>query len=411
MQNKTKINLDLNNPAVSNDIRGVLMPMYKRRQSVYVSSRDILAKPKILTSKVHEGLPREDHVKKYEKMVIGHSQDFLTQKKIDNYIYKIPLQNKIPSNRTVQNSKTLISDFKISFTATKKAPQLSVSVVQKLVDPLAYLNSSKEDVARVNKTIFGKNKSTNNRFVEYIKVNDSTKKRKYSLNLYLRTGIAMVLLVSGITLSWQGFRHNNELVAQVQALQKNNSESVLSDTTQTDNSSQSPPSDPLAPDEKPISKSVVSNYTVPSDQPKRIVIPKLGVDAFIKKQGVNKKGEMSVPGSIHTVGWYDGSAKPGDVGAMLLAGHVSGPTMAGVFKKLDKLNRGDKITIEQGDGKIREYAVVFSEKFSKDSVDMQKALTAITLGRAGVNLITCTGALIPGHPEFSERLVVYAEAT
>ena len=198
---------------------------------------------------------------------------------------------------------------------------------------------------------------------------------------------AITLVFMGIVISFMGWRTNKMVAAQVKSAttQQSNDDGVI----QYDET-------------KPNSAS----YSVAPDLPKYVRIPKLNVNAMIKRSTISNKGALKAPDNIHTVGWYDGSSKPGEAGAMLLAGHVAGPTQFGAFYDLKKLDVGDVIEVERGDGRLFKFQVASSEKQSADNVDMAKTLLSATPGKAGLNLITCTGAVSNMH--YQDRLVIYA---
>ena len=154
----------------------------------------------------------------------------------------------------------------------------------------------------------------------------------------------------------------------------------------------------------------VKDYKVDKDLPRRLTIIKIGLDTVIQKQSATADGQVTVPTNINTVGWYDGSDKPGDKGAMLLMGQISGPTKDGVFKKLDKLAPGDLITIEKGDGSVYYYSVVSTQKYNNSEIDSKKLLSPINPSKSGVNLMTFSGQLDPTNKDYNGRLVVFAEA-
>ena len=198
---------------------------------------------------------------------------------------------------------------------------------------------------------------------------------------------AVLLIVAGATVAFMGWHTNRKVVAQVQGLTQQ----------QNDNS---------APEESKPSPAAYGSYSVAPDLPRYVRIPKLGVVAMVQRQGVDKNGALKAPGNVHVAGWYDGSSKPGDGGAMLLDGHVAGPTQQGVFYNLKKLVAGDKIEVERGDGKVFSYKVVKSVSAKADKVDMASALLPVVDGKPGLNLITCTGNISGVH--YDDRLVVYA---
>lgn len=167
-------------------------------------------------------------------------------------------------------------------------------------------------------------------------------------------------------------------------------------------------SDNEIPAEDEVTKEAIGSYQVAPDLPKFISIASLGVDARVKRMGVKANGELRAPSNIYDAGWYDGSAKPGDAGTVLIDGHVHGPTKPGVFYRLKNIKPGELIEIERGDGTKYTYRVVTSETADYDKVDMAKAMTSVEPGKPGLNLITCTGSYDVRTGEYMQRLIVYA---
>lgn len=157
------------------------------------------------------------------------------------------------------------------------------------------------------------------------------------------------------------------------------------------------------------SSSKINNYQVAADLPRYIFIPSIGVTKTrVFQLGLNKKNQIASPDNIYDVGWYKDSAKPGKDGAMFMYGHVSSWTANGIFYDLKKLKPGDEIIIQRGDGQKFTYQVRQQKTYQVKNVDMQAALKPIEAGRQGLNLMTCTGSVIPGTSEFDQRLVVFA---
>ena len=152
------------------------------------------------------------------------------------------------------------------------------------------------------------------------------------------------------------------------------------------------------------------SYKVAAGLPKFLQVPSLGIDARVKSLGVDSKNVVLAPTNIYDVGWYNESAKPGDSdanGAILLDGHVHGPTLPGVFSKIQDLKTDDEIQIQRGDDQIFKYKVVKVQQFSAKTLDMRVALASVQPGTAGLNLITCSGKYdrVNGY---SERTIVFA---
>jgi LPXTG-site transpeptidase (sortase) family protein len=150
-----------------------------------------------------------------------------------------------------------------------------------------------------------------------------------------------------------------------------------------------------------------ANYRVAPDAPRYMYIDKIAVKAMVKPMGI-KDNAIEAPANVHDAGWFTQSAKPGQVGAMLVDGHVANWATKSVFHDLKNLRAGDVITIERGDGKKLDYRVVKSQSYDASNVDMNAALQPVTSGKPGLNLITCDGKVIKGN-EFDKRLVVFTE--
>jgi LPXTG-site transpeptidase (sortase) family protein len=155
--------------------------------------------------------------------------------------------------------------------------------------------------------------------------------------------------------------------------------------------------------------SAVASYNVAPDMPKYLMIPELNVNARIYSVGLTNSGAIGTPDNVYDTDWYDGSSLPGQPGAMLIDGHVSSWTTNGVFYGIKSLRAGDVLQVERGDGTVITYRVVASKVYSADNVDMTAALSPIVPGKPGLNLITCTGAVVAGTNDFNERVVVFAE--
>ncbi|MGZ6005248.1 MAG: class F sortase [Candidatus Saccharimonadales bacterium] len=164
-----------------------------------------------------------------------------------------------------------------------------------------------------------------------------------------------------------------------------------------------------APDAKKPSKVEIDNYIVAADTPRYIYIPEIKVpQTRIKHLGIDKQGQIAVPDNLYDTGWYIDSAKPGQAGAMFIYGHISSWQANGIFYDLNKLQSGDIVTVERGDGRKFNYKVVKTKIYPADKVNMSEVLTAAEPDKPGLSLMTCAGKVKPGTSEFTERLVVFA---
>lgn len=162
-------------------------------------------------------------------------------------------------------------------------------------------------------------------------------------------------------------------------------------------------------DETVPQKNTLASYTVASSLPRALYINKIKISARIMPMSVNTDGSVQAPRNIFDSGWYSGSVKPGEIGAMFIDGHASGPTREGLFAYLDKLVEGDVITVEKGDGSRLNYKVVHTEIQPLANLDMKKMLLPYGTVSRGLNMMTCTGTWVNASKTFDKRVLVFAE--
>lgn len=215
--------------------------------------------------------------------------------------------------------------------------------------------------------------------------------------------LACAVLVAGAIVTWQTIQTNRAAARATTLLINASKNKPVTTTPTTSVASVSIPST------TPPTQSEISSYTVAPDLARYIKIPKISVYARVTQVGLDSSGAIGTPSNTSDTSWYTGSAKPGQAGATLIDGHVLSMTYHGVFHDLKNLIPGDSIQIIRGDGAILNYSVVTTRYYSDSNVDMAAALSPITPGKSGLNLITCAGKEIPGTITFSQRVVVFAE--
>lgn len=162
-------------------------------------------------------------------------------------------------------------------------------------------------------------------------------------------------------------------------------------------------------DESDPEQAVLSAYSVAPDNPRMLHIDKININARVLPMGVNPDNSVQAPVNIFDAGWYNDSAKPGDIGAVFINAHASGPTRQGLFAYLDTLTKGDKLKIEKGDGTFINYRVVYVETVDLKKVDMRKVLLPYGNTLRGLNLMTCSGEWVQDAQTYDKRTVVYTE--
>lgn len=220
----------------------------------------------------------------------------------------------------------------------------------------------------------------------------------------LVSAAAVLAIIAGVVVIFSSSRSSRIVTMQVQAMSEPRSEESPKTNSQADELSK------LSEDKIP--QAVVDSYSVAPDLPRYLSIPKISIDKTrVLRMGVDDNGLIKASRNMWDTGWYEGSAKPGDAsGAMLIIGHVSGPTEGGVFYNLYRLSVDDQITITGGDGKVNNYKVVSKEEVP-DDMNINNYLVSKKSDKPGLTLMTSSGELNPKTQSYDKRIAVFAIRT
>ena len=233
-------------------------------------------------------------------------------------------------------------------------------------------------------------------------------KTKSSNSQKLLVGMALIVFATGMLVSIDTFMTNKIAKTQVAALSQKEATATPAHKAES-----SVTADVIVPNETKPTENSIAMHQTPPEAPKYITINKLQVKARVKEAGVTKKGELAVPYNIYDAGWYNASAKPGTGagnGAVLIDGHVRGPTQPGIFSDIKILVAGDTIQLTRGDNVIIKYVVVKTQNYDAETLNFGMLLTSVQPGKAGLNLITCGGPYNRASLHYSQRTVVFAVA-
>ncbi len=143
-----------------------------------------------------------------------------------------------------------------------------------------------------------------------------------------------------------------------------------------------------------------------ADRPVRIVIPAIEVDETVIETGLLPSGAMEVA-DFGLAGWYGLGPKPGEVGPAVIAAHVSSVAGPDVFYRLDELEEGDEIRIEDADGAEHAFTVTDRELQPKDQLPTERIWSEDD--EPVLRLITCGGEFDPAARSHLANVIVYAE--
>ena len=142
--------------------------------------------------------------------------------------------------------------------------------------------------------------------------------------------------------------------------------------------------------------------------PIRLTIPRIKVAASFESVGLVSDGSMAVPVGPADVAWFNLGPEPGEIGSAVVAGHSGWKNgIPAVFDNLYKLQKGDKIYVENAKG-IQTTFIVREIKKYDPKANAQNVFSSSD-GQAHLNLVTCTGIWNVINKSRSNRLVVFAD--
>jgi LPXTG-site transpeptidase (sortase) family protein len=151
-------------------------------------------------------------------------------------------------------------------------------------------------------------------------------------------------------------------------------------------------------------------YVPPGQEPYRLVIDSIGVDAPVVAEYADANGVPGVPHNGWDVAWYAFTAAPGTGDNAVFAAHVTW-NGAAVFYNLSSLAVGAQIKLEGDDGTTLLYTVTDSFLVNQD--DPNSILVMRSTGYDSITLISCDGVFVNSGPfgDYTNRRVIRASLT
>jgi hypothetical protein len=155
----------------------------------------------------------------------------------------------------------------------------------------------------------------------------------------------------------------------------------------------------------------------PVADPAEVTIPKIGAHSTLIPLGLNTDpkvgpiGAMQVP-DVHTpkqAGYYArGGVRPGQPGPpLVIAGHVNGGGMNGVFYRLRELRPGDTAQVKLKDGTALTFRITAVGSSPKTAFPGEKVFDA--KDHATAVFITCGGEFDPVKHSYKDNILVFME--
>lgn len=121
-------------------------------------------------------------------------------------------------------------------------------------------------------------------------------------------------------------------------------------------------------------------------------------------------GVMEIPEDISKVGWFLGSAAPGQSrGSSVLVGHRDGVEGGrGAFFEIEALNHGDQIMVTTSGGTRLRYSVIEVQLVDKDEIPAIAEFVFAMDGDPRLTLITCGGTYDSENGGYQSNVIVTA---
>lgn len=142
------------------------------------------------------------------------------------------------------------------------------------------------------------------------------------------------------------------------------------------------------------------------ERPARISADAIGLDAPVTQREI-VGGVMQTPKDEFEVSWYKETAKPGEEGNAVFAGHLNwyGVPQA-VFYFINQLEQGNRITVTNDAGEAFTYEVEWVKLIDVEGADLNEVVGPTDA--SSLTLITCGGDWNPATGEYDQRTVVRA---
>jgi LPXTG-site transpeptidase (sortase) family protein len=128
-------------------------------------------------------------------------------------------------------------------------------------------------------------------------------------------------------------------------------------------------------------------------------------DAAVVDVGVERNGEMEIPGATE-IGWYRFGSSPGEPGSAVLAAHIAFNGRDGVFRNLDEIAVGDIVEVLYDDGSSQRFEITETAQYAKDELPINRVFAKD--GSPELTLITCGGDFNRSLNGYTDNVVAYA---
>ena len=141
--------------------------------------------------------------------------------------------------------------------------------------------------------------------------------------------------------------------------------------------------------------------------PTQLEVPDIDLSAGVMALGLQKDGTIEVPpfDRADEAGWYTDSPAPGQIGPVIIVGHIDSPGGPAVFYRLASMRPGQLVRLRCEDGRTITYRAEQVQLFPK--AEFPTDLVYGNLTYPGIRLITCGGAYQRSEGGYQGNTVVF----
>jgi Sortase (surface protein transpeptidase) len=168
----------------------------------------------------------------------------------------------------------------------------------------------------------------------------------------------------------------------------------------------------LAPSAPPPLPALPAAPAMQPSTPRRVSIPKIGVNAPVMSVGLDERGAIEVPpvDDHNIIGWYRRGPAPGEAGPAVMLGHKDTTSRSAVFSRLHELRYGDTIEVTRMDGTVAIFTVGGVEQAGKTTFPTSRVYGDDS-GAPELRLITCGGTYNRNSGHYTDNIIIYALMT
>ncbi len=154
----------------------------------------------------------------------------------------------------------------------------------------------------------------------------------------------------------------------------------------------------------------ISSVRVASSVPRTLSIPSIGVTTSVGELGLLANGQVMVPATTKTAGWFKYGPTPGQEGSSVILAHVDSYKGPGVFFYIRTLHPGALVTVGLSDGVKVNFVVTKVVQYSKSGFPDKLVYGALDKpGARELNLVTCGGAFDHATGSYLANIVVFTK--